>query len=70
MEASRNAIAEADEADEAVKAAVFGSLPDSSSSSSSYAITEPSMDDEITAEKEASMASVPWLNVMLLLNYD
>ena len=55
MEASRNpAIAETDEAEE-VKAA---EVNDSSSSSSSYAITEPSMDDEITAEKEASMASV------------
>ena len=55
MEASRNAIAAADEAEE-VKATVVGSIPDDSSSS--YAITEPSMDDEIRKEKEASMASV------------
>ena len=69
MEASRNAaIAETNEAEEVKAAEVVGSILDDSSSS--YAITEPSMDDEITAEKEASMASVPWLNVMLLLNYD
>ena len=56
MEASRNpAIAETDEAEEVKAAEVNDS---SSSSSSSYAITEPSMDDEMTGEKEASMASV------------
>ena len=49
MEASGNTIAEDAEAAEA------GSTP---ADSASFAITEPSMDGEMTAEKEASMASV------------